>query len=526
MTTLGTVSVAIDTNMKRTTRKEFLQTADQCAPILKERRIYPKAIVNFSDAADYPETITADKIENIGTYHLGKGQKVCLDFGHHQVGYVTLKLKSIGSPQDAPAYIKLKFGEIAKEMTEDSAEYDGWISRGWIQEETIHVDVLPTELKLPRRYAFRFLEIEVVDTSLKWKLQIEEVECTSVSAVDMQDVNKITYQDQLEEKIDEASLRTLQNCMQKVFEDGPKRDRRLWLGDLKLQAQVNYCTFKNYDLVKRCLYLFAGQTREDGMVSSCLFIEPEIIADDTMLMDYSMLYGSVLWEYYKAAKDRETLKELSQCAYRQMELAKIHFDDRNILIPGEGFWGFIDWTKNLDIQCAMQGVYIYCAREVQKIAEELGESEIAEKMKKEAELKKEAAIQHFYDRYRGLFVSGKERQVNYASQVWMILAGTVNESKGREILKKIIEINPDKKMVSPYMNHYFVEALIKCREYEKASEYIKYYWGGMIRHGADTFWELYNPEKPAESPYGSSIVNSYCHAWSCTPAYFYRERLK
>lgn len=23
---------------------------------------------------------------------------------------------------------------------------------------------------------------------------------------------------------------------------------------------------------------------------------------------------------------------------------------------------------------------------------------------------------------------------------------------------------------------------------------MKYYWGGMISHGADTFWELYNPK--------------------------------
>ena len=29
-------------------------------------------------------------------------------------------------------------------------------------------------------------------------------------------------------------------------------------------------------------------------------------------------------------------------------------------------------------------------------------------------------------------------------------------------------------------------------------EYMKYYWGGMLSHGAGTFWELYNPENPAE----------------------------
>ena len=28
-----------------------------------------------------------------------------------------------------------------------------------------------------------------------------------------------------------------------------------WLGDLRLQALANYGTFRNFDLVKRCLYL-------------------------------------------------------------------------------------------------------------------------------------------------------------------------------------------------------------------------------------------------------------------------------
>ncbi|MDR0896813.1 MAG: hypothetical protein LBN04_03045 [Oscillospiraceae bacterium] len=46
------------------------------------------------------------------------------------------------------------------------------------------------------------------------------------------------------------------------------------------------------------------------------------------------------------------------------------------------------------------------------------------------------------------------------------------------------------------------------------------YWCGMVQQGADTFFELFNPENPAESPYGSCVVNSHCHAWSCTPAWF------
>jgi alpha-L-rhamnosidase len=54
---------------------------------------------------------------------------------------------------------------------------------------------------------------------------------------------------------------------------------------------------------------------------------------------------------------------------------------------------------------------------------------------------------------------------------------------------------------------------------EQAAEYLKSYWGAMLYAGADTFWESWDGENPDASPYGGSVINSYCHAWSCTPAY-------
>ena len=236
-----------------------------------------------------------------------------------------------------------------------------------------------------------------------------------------------------------------------------------------------------------------------------------------------MFFGATLYDYYEASGDKETLKDLSACAYRQMEIAEEWFDEKNLLKNGEGFWGFIDWTDGLNKQSAMQGVYIYCAGKVQKIAEALGDTEKAAYFAKEAKEKTEAAKKYLLDPDKGLFVSGEEKQLNYASQVWMILAGAVSAEEGAEILDKVIELNPEKGMVSPYMNHHFVEALLKCGKKEQAMDYMKYYWGGMLSHGADTFWELYNPENPAESPYGGSMVNSYCHAWSCTPTYLLRK---
>ena len=71
----------------------------------------------------------------------------------------------------------------------------------------------------------------------------------------------------------------------------------------------------------------------------------------------------------------------------------------------------------------------------------------------------------------------------------MILAEAVSGEEGAEILDRLVELKPEKGMVSPYMNHHFVEALLKCGKKEQAMDYMKYYWGGMLSHGADTFWE-------------------------------------
>ncbi len=48
---------------------------------------------------------------------------------------------------------------------------------------------------------------------------------------------------------------------------------------------------------------------------------------------------------------------------------------------------------------------------------------------------------------------------------------------------------------------------------------------GAFPAGADTFWEFWDPADPGGSPYGGRIVNSYCHAWSCTPTFIIRQYL-
>ena len=451
---------------------------------------------------------------------LKKGDSLCLDFGEHLVGTVTLRLSSRGSHPDAPLWLRLKFAERMSELKENVEDYHGWISASWVQQEQIHVDELPCELRLPRRYAFRYVQLEVLDISTKYDLIVGGAVCEAVSSADDAALPPYESADAELREIDRVACRTLHDCMQEVFEDGPKRDRRLWIGDLQLQAQANYETYRQNDLVRRCLYLFAGSTLPGGRVGAGMFIRPEIEVDDTVMFDYSLFFIPTLWDYYEATDDAETLRELWPTAWRQIELAQPFFDETGLIRDSDVLgWCFLDWNLELNKQAGAQGVYLYCLKAVGKIAAALNDSERVSRIEEEYAKKKQAALESLFDQNLGLFVSGEKRQLSWASQIWMVLGGAADG----DVLDRIAVRNDAVGMVTPYLHHHYVQALIDVGQREKALEVLRSYWGGMVKLGADTFWELYNPANPDESPYGGTIVNSYCHAWSCAPAYFLRK---
>ena len=491
---------------------EFLEKAEKLKPVLHRTEVRPQKILKGGEISGFPEMV------------LKKDDSVILDFGDHQVGYVTLDLASTGSHQDAPLYLYLRFAERREELDSDPDEYDGWISKGWLQQEYIHVDVLPEKLALPRRYAFRYLEIKVIDVSLKFSLVINDVTVTAVSAVNSGEIKPLKTEDPLLRKIDSVAIRTLQNCMQDVFEDGPKRDRRLWLGDLRLQARANYQTFKNYDLVKRCLYLFAGMPFNEGKISACLFLEPEPEPDDTYLFDYALLFVSALADYYEETKDEETFADLYPSAMKQIDIALDYLTDDNIIPDHSGeFWCFVDWGDDLNTQAASLAILIYSIRYGIRLAEYAEDQERITMLREKEEVLKKSAVEHFWDEEQEMFVSGEGRQVSWATQIWMILARVFPREKSHELILRTIDRNSEVRILTPYIYHHYIDALLRTGEKERALEEIKRYWGGMVQDGADTFWEVYNPDNKNESPYGSALINSYCHAWSCTPTYFLRK---
>lgn len=451
----------------------------------------------------------------------GKGERIIFDFGQNHAAYFQFTCRSVGSPQDAPAFLHIKFCELEKEIPEDSSDYNGWISKGWLQEEWLHIDEMPRQVKMERRYAFRYAVITVLDTSLKFRVVFEDVERTAVSAVRTRDAAPFLTDDPLLKQIDAVSVRTLANCMQTVFEDGPKRDRRLWLGDLRLQALTNYKTFGNQNLVKRCLYLFAGLRNKDGMIPACVFERPNPHMDDSFLLDYALFFIPLLLEYYENTSDHDTLAELAPHALHQLDIAMEYVNGDGTVCEEGRYHCFIDWNSGLDKQCSMQAVFIYCLEFGEILCKLIHDKEQGLLCTYRKEQMISAARKTFWDSRQQVFISGPARQVSYASQVWMILARVVQGQEAAELLDRVSGCPIS--MVTPYMHHFYVQALLLADEREKAIQHLKRYWGGMIQAGADTFWELYNPENEAESPYGSASINSYCHAWSCSPAYLLRE---
>jgi len=166
-------------------------------------------------------------------------------------------------------------------------------------------------------------------------------------------------------------------------------------------------------------------------------------------------------------------------------------------------------------------VLIYCLHKAIQLAQ-ICQPELCERLS--ATLSRlMAGARRLWDPARGLYVSGAERQISYATQIWMVLADIGDGAHQRTVMENLLHSSPEIGMNTPYMRHHFIAALLKTGMRERAIEEIKKYWGKMVEYGVDTFWELFDPEHPDFSPYGSKLINSYCHAWSCTPSWFIRQ---
>jgi alpha-L-rhamnosidase len=507
-------------------RSVWLARAEEARPKLLRTTMKPVSIVKIErDPACFQgwKPVATDKPASACNRPLLPGDGFILDFGEHLTGQLTFSLRKFDIPVDAPVRLSLVFGEVPAEVAEPFDPYEGGLTRSWLQDEVVNFDDVPQTVTLPRRYAFRYVKVTVLSCSRHGKFGFSDIHAEAVTSADEARLLPFTPRNADEEALDRVGRRTLRDCMQTVFEDGPKRDRRLWLGDLRLQALANYVTYRNYDLVKRSLYILAGTATDKGLVGTCSFERPEPARGGNSILDYTALFAPTVLEYLEASGDRATAEDLWPLVLKQLDFTLEPVGGDGLLEPPKSWWLFIDWHRTLDKQAPEHAIVLCGLRATLKLAEKIGRAGEVAFIPEIIRRMEFAARDKLWDESLGMFISGPAREISWASQAWMVLAGVPSAEQARRAMSGVMRHAGAEKPVTPYMHHYVVEAFLAAGMRDEAQRHMQSYWGEMIRKGADTFWEVYVPEDEHASPYKSHLMNSYCHAWSCTPTYLLRR---
>ncbi len=496
--------------------KKFEKKAIDFKRPLIHKQVRPKNVVKLEEDKTAFQNLKVVPIEEFKTpLAINSGDKVIIDFGNHFTGYLHFSLNHFESHiADAPVRLDFRFAEYPSEILLDPKDYHGLLGSGWLQNDMKTIVFTPYTGSLERRYSFRYLLIERSDSS-PFSVGITDMYLDSVSAVDLDALERFDIPDKKLERIYDIAVNTLKECEQDVFEDGPKRDRRLWTGDLHLQALTDNVTFKNRDLLRRCLYLFAAYRYDNDYVVSCLFPDCETHFDDPTwhLIDYSMFYTSTICDYVCEFNDIEVGNDLYELAKTQLTNLKAEFDEENGIFHYEPF---VDWCEGLDKSICTVATYVYCLRKLEKLSKCLGKD--CAWIPNEIERVK-ACLMRYYSEADGLFKT-KAGQLSWHSQIWVVLSGILDNEQNIRLLDTMEKANLKFTVHSPYMMHFYIEAIYSTGQKDKAMDEIKKYWGALDDLGYDCFPEIYNPNDNFESHNGAYEINSACHAWSCTPAYW------
>ena len=474
----------------------------------KARENYPPMF--YKEIRPMPEGITGKK-----------AFEFVLDLGDHYVGKFSFSMDNVDDYISAPVRTTIRFAEDLKELNADFSTYHGNLCSSWLQEEVLNIE-FPGDVHMERRYSCRYIKFTIHEA--RRLVKFDNFCFTSSTSADDTKLKPAVIEDPMLNKIDKIAVKTLRDCMQTFFEDGPKRDRRMWTGDLRRQALANYYTFDNRETVKRSLYLFAAADYDKlGFLPGYVYEKPYFFSGRDHIADYAMFYVCCLCDYFEHTGDKETAIDLLPVCKEQMQALANVLDDRGIVVNQPGWFAFIDWNKDLKKMTSLQGVYLYALEKFAAMLKALGDEEAAT-YEQQLEKIRKASYEHLFDKEIGAFVNATdEYNKSVHSQVFMILGGVIGGEEGKKALNTMLNDPEACQPKTPYMQHYVIEAMMKLGMVQEAKDFMVAFWGGMVEAGADTFWEAYVPGDPDFSPYGDHMIDSLCHAWSCTPTYLIRR---
>lgn len=317
-------------------------------------------------------------------------------------------------------------------------------------------------------------------------------------------------------RIWEVGRYTLQLTTREVFIDGIKRDRWAWSGDACQSYLMNYYMFFNQPAVKRTIYTLRGG-------------DP-VICHLNNILDYSFYWFISIYDYYLYTGDKQFLVQV----YPKMEsLMDFILERRNGegLVEGlQGDWVYVDWfDREVDLTGEVSFEQILFCRSLEAMAQCAGvlgiENEKANYTLLAGKVKDK--LGNFWDdKAHGFIFNRKDGQLSsvitkHANMFAVNFDYVTSEQKNQ--IKTDVLMNRDIPAIStPYMRFYELEALCKLGEQQYVLNEMKNYWGGMLKLGATTFWEKYNPEASGlehYAMYGRPFGKSLCHAWGASPVY-------
>ena len=348
------------------------------------------------------------------------------------------------------------------------------------------------------RYAF-LPDVHKGDYSVRAIHQFTDIPQRSSFTCDDDELNRIF----------QVAAHTFSLCSDCFFLDGIKRDKWIWGGDAYQSMFVNRYLTADAEIEKRTLLALRGNDPVNTHVNT--------------ILDYSLLWIISLGVFYESYGDEGFIRQIYPKATSLMDLCLSQRDENGFLVGRKQDWVFIDWA-DFDRDgplCAEQMLFAASCRAMAMFAPE------SEKQKYLSlyDGLLEKIDRFFWDEekqaYIDSFQSGN-RHVTRHANIFAVVFDLVEESRKQLLAESVLFNQSIPAIKTPYFRFYELEALCRLGYLKEVLQEIKSYWGGMLRLGAVTFWEEYDPAKPLEQQYemyGDPFGKSLCHAWSASPIY-------
>ncbi|MGY5355626.1 alpha-L-rhamnosidase-related protein [Wenyingzhuangia sp. IMCC45467] len=324
--------------------------------------------------------------------------------------------------------------------------------------------------------------------------------------------------DKLLNEIWDVSAYTMHLTTREFFIDGIKRDRWVWSGDAYQSYLMNYYLFFDSPSVERTLLALRGK-------------EP-VTAHVNTIMDYSLYWFVGIYDYYLYTGDTKFIETFYPRMKTLMEYCLGRRNQHGFLEPLEGDWVFIDWADGLPKTGEVSFEQMLLARSLEAMAVSAkiaGETADEKQYQKLAEELKEQLFEVFWDQDENVMkhqrIDGKMQDIvtRYAN-MFGIFFNYFDEEQKQSVKNKVLLNDDILEITTPYMRFYELEALCAMGEQEFVLDEIRDYWGGMLKEGATSFWEKYDPKQQGKehlTMYGRPYGKSLCHAWGASPIYLF-----